>query len=683
MQLVIVESPTKAKTIAKFLGKEFVVKASYGHVVDLPSKTLAVDVENNFKMDLVVTVKGKKTLSELKKLAKEAETIYIATDPDREGEAIGANLVQHLTNGKTTSNKLLSQGEPSSKGTSAKRIQFHEITKEAIQEALKNPAEINTALVESQQARRILDRLVGYKLSPLLWKKVRYGLSAGRVQSVAVRLIVERERERQAFKAKEYWEFEGAFKNDSSLITAVLKKINGKDFLIESKEKAEDVVRKIKFCVHKVDSIQKKEVKKYPYPPFTTATLQQSAGNLYGFLAKRTMSVAQKLYEEGLITYHRTDSLNLSESFIAEARKYIKNSFGANFLPEKGIFYKTKAKSAQEAHEAIRPTRADLSSISYETHKSRGDYGGDMEKIYGLIWRRAVSCQMTPAVYDQVTVKILSGKNYFVEEADNTYTFSSSKQDLKFQGFLAVYRSEADSEESRSIDNLSPFSDGMDLNLVSLMPSQHFTQPPGRYNTASLIKALEEYGVGRPSTYASIITTIESRGYILRDGRYFFPDDVAYVVNDLLVANFPEVVDAKFTAKMEEELDKIAEGKLKLVPVINDFWKPFVKDLEDAEANLKKSNFTTLETVEEKCPECNSNLVVKLGRYGRFLSCGNFPDCKYMKPLLQEAGMSCPDCKEGKVLMRKTKKGKTFYGCSRYPDCKWASWNKPVSTQQT
>ena len=718
MNLVIVESPTKAKTIAKFLGTDYIVKASYGHVVDLPTKTLGVDLTDNFKPEYVVTVRGKKTLTELKKLARDAEVIYIATDPDREGEAIGFNLLEQI---KSEKSKVPAFAKASADrqipNSNYKRIQFHEITKEAIEAAVKHPTEINVALVEAQQARRVLDRLVGYKLSPLLWKKVRYGLSAGRVQSVAVRLIVERERERKKFKAQEYWEFEGKFNPRGTApagqcpnfgITAGLRKINGKDFLIDSKEKAAKIVSQVNACGHKVESVDKKEVRKYPHPPFTTSTLQQSAGNLFGFSAKRTMSAAQKLYEEGFITYHRTDSLNLSESFINEARVYIGDKFGKNFLPEKPIFYKTKSKSAQEAHEAIRPTavgnfkfetlnfksksKGKLSKLVKSNQSDQGDkldkssqYDADLEKIYDLIWRRAVSCQMTPAVYDQVTVCVISkwGTAPLGQCPDpDEFLFVSSEQVLKFQGFLVVYHSGSNHLPS-TVSFLPPtpyyLSSGQILDLTALTPSQHFTQAPGRYQTASLIKALEEYGVGRPSTYASTITTIESRGYVLRDGRYFYPDDVAYVVNDLLVANFPEVVDLKFTAKMEEELDKIAEGTLKWGPVIRDFWDPFVKDLEKAETNLKKSYFTTLETVEEKCPDCGANLVVKLGKYGKFLSCSKFPECKYMKALVQETGDSCPDCKEGRVVLRRTKKGKPFYGCSRYPDCKWASWTKPTS----
>ena len=676
MKLVIVESPTKAKTISKYLSNEYKVVASYGHVVDLPKKQLGVDLENNFTPSYEVTLRGKKTLAELKKLAKEATEIYIATDPDREGEAIGWNILNEI----------------SPKSSKVERITFHEITKEAINEAFKHATTVNTDLVDAQQARRVLDRLVGYKLSPLLWKKVRYGLSAGRVQSVAVRLIVERERERKAFTPQEYWGFEGVF---ALKIVAQLKKIDNKDFLIDSKEKSDQIVTDIKQCEHKVASVETKEVKKYPHPPFTTSTLQQSASNLYGFSAKRTMSASQKLFEMGLITYHRTDSCNLAPAFVESARAYIKTTFGANFIPEKPVFYKTKAKSAQEAHEAIRPTRAENSNLSKLVKLDQlGKFDQDLEKIYNLIWRRAVSCQMVPALYDQRTIRIESKKKkidsmgYYpagvvppkTEEA-REYLFVNSEQVLKFAGFLFVYHSSVNLSSSQLLSNIQLLSLGQILNLTSLTPSQHFTQPPARYQTASLIKVLEEYGVGRPSTYASIITTIESRGYVLRDGRYFYPDDVAFVVVDLLVANFPEIVGVKFTAGMEENLDKIALGKLKWVPVIREFWDPFLVDLTKADANLKKTDFTTLAQTEEKCPDCGANLVVKLGRYGKFLSCGKFPECKFMKAIIEETGHSCPDCKDGRVIVRRTKKGKTFYGCSKYPDCKWASWDKPVTVE--
>jgi len=473
--------------------------------------------------------------------------------------------------------------------------------------------------------------------------------------------------------------------SDPNKIQAELKKINGKDFLIDSKEKADNIASDIKLCEHKVVSVESKEVKKYPHPPFTTSTLQQSASNLLGFSAKRTMSAAQKLFELGQITYHRTDSCNLSPAFIDSARGYIAKTFGANFVPEKPLFYKTKAKSAQEAHEAIRPT--DVGNSKYEalnpkqkTKSSKlgklgksgelGKYEEDMGKLYDLIWRRAVSCQMTPAVYDQRTIKIGSGK----------YLFVNSEQVLKFAGFLAVYHSNSSPQPlvSSPVSSFQSLASESKLNLLSILPSQHFTQPPARYQTASLIKVLEEFGIGRPSTYASTIATIESRGYVLREGRYFYPDDVAYVVVDLLVANFPEIIGVKFTAGMEENLDKIAEGKLKWVPVIKEFWDPFLIDLTKADANLKKSDFTTLAPSSEICPDCGANLVVKLGRFGKFLSCSKFPECKFMKAIIEETGNACPDCKDGRVIVRRTKKGKTFYGCSLYPKCSWASWEKPT-----
>ena len=667
MNLVIVESPTKAKTIEKFLGKDFKVVASYGHVIDLPKKELGIDTKCDFEPTLEVTPRGKKTLAGIKKLAKSAKDIYIATDPDREGEAIGYHIAKNIFG----QNSKLEIGN-----SKLRRVVFHEITKDAIKESFKNSKDMDLALVSAQTARRVLDRLVGYKLSPLLWKKVRYGLSAGRVQSVAVRLIVERERQRKAFKMEEYWEISATFASD---IKAGLKKINGKAVKILNEKEAKSHVSNIKNYNHKIYKIEKKEVKKNPHPPFITSTLQQATGNLFGFSAKRTMIAAQKLYERGFITYHRTDSFNLSPSFIDSVRKYINDKYGRKYLTDKPRVYKRKSKNAQEAHEAIRPT--DVANKIGKIKSSKKENIADQQKLYDLIWKRAVASQLSSSVYERVTVDIESKSSSLSASENNLYLFRSVDQVVKFEGYLKVYGESKEKTvlESPAIlgSSLLKLKEEDSLKLLDILPSCHFTQPPARYSTASLIKRLEEEGIGRPSTYASIISTIESRGYVLKDGKYFYPDDVAYIVNDLLVSNFPVVTSYQFTAQIEDKLDDIAQGKTKWNPVIRDFYIPFAKKLAFAEKNLKKTDMTTLKNTGKKCPECKSDLVVKLGRFGKFISCSGFPKCKYMEAFIEKIGKKCPVCGDGDILIRRTKKGKIFYGCSNYPSCNWASWKKP------
>ena len=707
-KLVIVESPTKAKTLTGFLGNDYSVKASMGHIRDLPKSGLGVDVDNEFTPEYVVPDKSKKVLNELKKSLKDSEIILLATDPDREGEAIAWHLKELLKPAKSSKNKY-----------EFGRVVFHELTRGAVEEAFSHPGDLNANLINAQQARRILDRLVGYKLSPLLWKKVRYGLSAGRVQSVAVRLIVERERDRDAFIAVEYWTIEGEFENEKGgKVKASLAEKDGKRIEIRNEKEAKSIETDLRDDNFKVDSVKKSERQRKPYAPFRTSTLQQSASNVFGMTAKKTMYAAQKLFEQGYITYHRTDSLSLSPQFVNATRGFIEKKFGKEYLPEKGIFYKTTSKNAQEAHEAIRPT--DLSRVPGQNKNLKGDE----LKVYSLIWMRSVESQMLPAIYDQTSLGIKSGKGYL---------FKANGSIVKFDGWMTVSKFLGIDEDPEAINELPEFTEGEVVKNNSLNPEQHFTQPPARYSDASLIKALEEMGIGRPSTYAPTITTIQARGYVRKEGKYFMPDDVAYVVNDLLVAHFPDVVDYKFTAEMEEDLDKIANGDMEWVPVIKEFYVPFEKELAEKEKVLQKAVVTNLGESDEKCPECGRILVYKLGKYGKFLSCSGYPDCEYARPLVQERvvdengneitdfgkctecedgvyvlkqgkygkflacsnypkckstkpflekiGVKCPKCGEGDVVVKKAKR-RTFYGCSRYPECDFSSWKKPVGNDR-
>jgi DNA topoisomerase-1 len=652
MKLIIVESPTKSRTLKRFLGKDYEVTSTMGHVRDLPEKTFGIDIEKDFKPNYVIVPKRKKTIEEVKKLEKKAKETYLAMDPDREGEAIAWHLSEIL------------------KLKNPKRVTFHEITKSAIEDAVKKPRALDIQLVDAQQARRILDRIVGYKLSPLLWKKVVRRLSAGRVQSVAVRLVVERERERENFVPQEYWSIEALLKEsfDSAQdkqkeFKALLVKQDGKlipKLGIKNKKQGEEIIKSLKGAEYKISDIEKKETKRNPLPPFTTSTLQQTASRKLRFSAKQTMRVAQQLYEKGFITYHRSDSLNISNLALFGARKFIIKNYGQNYWAGFLRKYKTKQKSAQEAHEAIRPTYPDKKPEDLEKNSKLTP--NDL-KLYDLIWRRFIACQMKPSVFDSVKIEVLA----------NNYTFKANGQTLKFDGFLKVYPIKF--EENILPDlNLNEV-----LKLIKLIPSQHFTQPPPRYTEASLIKTLEENGIGRPSTYAPIISTIQSRNYIEKDEqRRFLPTEIGTVVNDLLVEHFKDIVDIGFTAKMEEDLDEIAEGKKKWIPVIKEFYTPFEKNLKKKEKEIPDKK-TTYEKTKKKCPKCGGDIIIRLGRYGKFYSCSNFPKCKYTEALKENTlGMKCPKCKKGDIVIKRTKKKKIFYGCSNWPDCDFATWDEPT-----
>ena len=712
--LVIVESPTKAKTLRGILSSQFEIKASNGHIRDLPKSGLGVDVDNDFTPEYEVPDKSKKIISELRKEAEDKETIVLATDPDREGEAIAWHLKYLLENLGKPSKKGKKKEEPEVAPKKYTRVVFHELTKSAIDEAFENMGEINVNLVDAQQARRVLDRLVGYKLSPLLWKKVRFGLSAGRVQSVAVRLIVERERERTDFKPDEYWVIKGNFvdKDKKRSLEAELLEFNEKKLKVTTGGEADKIDNELKNDSFAIQEIKKTERKKNAYPPFKTSTLQQTMANIFGFNARRTMSAAQKLFEKGFITYHRTDSFNLSPVFINSARNYISKEFGAKFIPDTPNFYRTKSANAQEAHEAIRPTEVSRSP------KNKLNLTDDEFKVYSIIWKRGLECQMNPAIYDQTSINVLSNKGYL---------FRATGSIVKFDGWLYVSKFLNISDEDEETSNQLPeYSENEIVDLEKLNLEQKFTQPPARYNDASLIKKLEELGIGRPSTYAPTISTIETRGYTQREGRAFVPTDVAFVVTDLLVTHFPNVVSYDFTAQVEAELDEIAEGTKQWVPVIREFYVPFEKIVAQKDLELKKVDVTNLGESDEVCPDCGKKLLFKLGKYGKFLSCSAYPECKYARPLvveldengnqidygkcpncsdgvfilkqgkfgkflacsnypkcktaqpfLEKIGVKCPKCKEGDVVVKKAKR-RVFYGCSRYPECDYSNWKKPV-----
>jgi len=641
MKLIIVESPTKCKTLEKFLGKDYKVAATIGHVRDLPRKTLGIDTEHDFAPKYVAIGKRKDTIKELKKIIKKAEKTYLAMDPDREGEAIAWHLSELL------------------KLKNAQRIVFHEITKSAIIKASKNPRDIDMQLVDAQQARRILDRLVGYKLSPLLWKKIARKLSAGRVQSVAVRLVAEREKEIQDFKPQEYWSIEALFKKEEKEFKGLLVKKNEKAISklgIKNKKEANEIIKDLKKAEYKVAEIEKKEKNKNPLPPLRTSTLQQTAWGKFRYPAKRTMYLAQKIYEKGLCTYHRTDSLNLSQEALNKAKEFIINNYGENYWPGFSRKFKAKGKT-QEAHEAIRPTYPDKTPESLGSKLDK-----DILKIYELIWQRFIACQMKPAVFNSLKVDI-TAKNYLLR---------ASGQTLKFDGFLKAYPIKLEETELPSL-GVSEI-----LKLIKLNSDQHFTQHPPRYNEASLIKTLEENGIGRPSTYASIIYTIQMRNYIEKDEqRRFKPTEIGIKVNDLLVNHFPKIVDIGFTKEMEEDLDKIAKGEKEWVPVIKDFYTDFEKTLEQKQKELPDKKLT-YEKTKDKCPECKSPILIKMGRYGKFYACSNFPKCKYTKALkAQDLNIKCPKCETGEVVTKRTKRKKIFYGCSTWPKCDFATWDKP------
>jgi len=654
MDLIIVESPTKARTIQKFLGKKYHVLSSFGHVRDLPKGNLGIDIAHNFEPKYVVPLLARKKIAPIKKLLKSVDKVIMATDEDREGEAIAWHLIKAL--GLDETEKI-------------DRIAFHEITKGAIEDALKSPREIDLDLVDAQQARRILDRLVGYKLSPFLWQKVAKGLSAGRVQSVAVRLIVEREREIKNFKPQEYWSIEARLKQAETRaeFSAGLAAKNGQpvDRLdIKSKKEAEKILKDLEGAKYRVDKIAKNEVKRNPLPPFTTSTLQQAAWQKLRFSAKMTMSLAQNLYESGLITYHRTDSLNLAQSALADAKKFIIERYGQNYWAGYLRRYKTRSKNAQEAHEAIRPTNPYLAAkdITAELKNSKMS-AGPLIKLYELIWQRFVASQMSRAIFDSTAVDIAAAN----------YGFRANGTAIKFDGFLKVYPVRY--EEM----TLPALKEKEILELLELIHAQHFTQPPARYSEATLVKKLEAEGIGRPSTYAPIISTIQERNYVQKDeNKKFFPTDIGFTVNDILTEHFPEIVDIKFTARLEEELDEIADGQKQWQPVIKEFYDPFSAHLEQKYEEVAKQK-PAAEPTDKICPKCGQPLVIRTSRFGKFYACSDFPKCRYTENLaLPKLGLACPKCLEGDVVAKKTKRGKIFYACSRWPKCDFALWDKPV-----
>ena len=697
MNLIIVESPTKAKTLGNFLGKDYKVVSTMGHIRDLPEKKLGIKIKEDkekrkyeFVPEYVLLPKKKETIEKLKKEAEGAEKIFLATDPDREGEAIawhtafllgasGDAFFAHARSGEEDSQLPLEEKRKfAQKGQlrppNLVRVTFHEITQSAIEKALAHPGEINLALVDAQQARRILDRLVGYKLSPLLWRKIRRGLSAGRVQSVALRLIVDREREIEKFIPVEYWEIFaelkrhlGGLSQSTTSFLAKLVKVNGKVLKIENGNQANQIVGELEKANFEVYNIEKKEVWQKPLPPFTTSTLQQKASSRLGYSSKKTMNLAQSLYEKGLITYHRTDSLNLATEAIEQIRAYIQKSFGPRYLPEKPIFYKTKSKVAQEAHEAIRPT--DINNLPSELKTEKQDE----HRLYELIWKRALACQMAAAVWDQTKIDIQA------TGVKNLYNLLTEGKRIKFDGWLNLYqvKEQEKGKATEQEEQLPELRIGDDLDLIKIDSQQKFTQPPSRYTEATLIKTLEEKEIGRPSTYAPIISTIQTRQYVEKEGGKFKPTSLGEVVCDFLVEYFPTIFDYQFTAKMENELDDIANGKVQWNAVINDFYQPFAEKLTSVSQVAERVQVPT-EATGEKCPKCHEGqLVIRTGRFGKFLSCSRFPDCDYSAPYTQTLeGFKCPKC-GAEIVIKKTKKGKQFYGCSRYPECDWASWRKP------
>lgn len=649
--LVIVESPTKIKTISKILGDHYKVTSSMGHLIDLPKSTLGVDIEHDFAPRLIVMRDKQKILTQLKKEAESKKEIYIATDPDREGEAIGFNLVNEIGNGK----KIY-------------RVTFQEITKEAVLKAFEHPREFDLKLINAQVTRRVLDRIVGYKISPLLWKKVGSRLSAGRVQSVALRLIVDRERAIRGFVPEAYWEIVADLQKagNAALLCAKLEKIDNEKFHLKNRQETESIAEEIRQQTFSVANVIERQITRKPSAPFITSTLQQEAFNKLGFNAARTMKIAQELYEGievgeeepvGLITYMRTDSVNVSNEALTKLCEFIKDVYGESYLPKTPNKYKSK-KSAQEAHEAIRP-----SSVKRRPQDIKNFLEEDQYKLYDLIWKRFVSSQMTPAVYQNKRVEIAAGR----------FLFGVSGSILVFDGFLTL-QPEAPSEEAKV--DLSPYSQGDALALVELKPSEHFTKPPPRFSDASLVKALEEDGIGRPSTYAAIIQTLVYRNYVVRDRGYFTATDLGMQICDLLVQYFAHIMDVGFTAKMEERLDLIEEGKLDHTHLLKEFYGEFKKELTFAMDNIEK----TQSFVEEKCPECGRQIVVKWGKRGKFLSCSGFPQCKFAKPFT--TGVKCPKegC-DGELVKRRSRRGQSFFGCSRYPACTFTDSKLPEAAE--
>lgn len=651
--IVVVESPAKAKTIEKFLGKDFRVVASYGHVRDLPKSKLGVDVEHDFEPEYIIPKGTAKNLNLLKSAFKQADTLYLATDYDREGEAIAWHIIQ---------------AAPPTKKQKVQRITFTEITKSAIQAALASPRQIDQNLVDAQQARRVLDRLVGYSLSPLLWKKVRRGLSAGRVQSVALKLLVDREREIEAFKPDEYWSLEAELSNQAKLqVTAALTKIGGKKAELTKQAEVTKITKDLEQAAFTVASLDSKEVKRSPAPPFITSSLQQEASRRFSFGAKRTMTIAQQLYEAGHISYMRTDSYTLSSQALDQARKLIKQRYGPEFVPESPRVYKKKVRGAQEAHEAIRPT--DLTLLPSQLSATP-----EQKKLYEIIWKRTMASQMADARYLQQGIDIAAMPT---GRQAGSYTFRATGRRTLFEGFTKVYIESQDNQTEETDRALPELKEGEKLKLEQLLPEQHFTSPPPRYTEASLIKKLEENGIGRPSTYAPTISTLISRGYTVIENRQLLPQLIGFMVTDLLSEHFPFVVSEEFTAEMEDKFDDIAEGQIGWRPVIKEFYDPLqqlVSAKTDAIARVKMPERPT----DEKCPVCGKPMVIKTGRFGEFMACTGWPDCKTTKAIVKTIGVKCPE-DGGEIVEKRTRRGKTFYGCSNYPNCKYASWQKPAA----
>jgi len=667
-KLVIVESPAKTRTISRYLGGDYQVKASIGHIRDLLKSKLSVDVENNFEPRYRVPNEKRDVMKEIKALSQRAEEIYLATDPDREGEAIAWHLMESA------------EMEPDR----TKRVVFHEITEPAIEEAFANPVGLNMDLVDAQQGRRIVDRLVGFSISPILWSKVRSRLSAGRVQSVALRLIVDREREIDAFVPDEYWSIDaelkpaGAGEGVTSYLASVTH-IDGKKLHIDSQEVIQPVLKDLEQATFQVRKIRRGTRKRNPYPPFTTSTMQQDASRQINFSAKKTMAIAQQLYEgidvgnggeTGLITYMRTDSTQVSAQAQKQVRQFILEAYGKDYLPEHLRQFKTSAKRAQEAHEAVRPTSVSRTPKAIKKHLSRSQY-----RLYKLIWERFVASQMTPAVYD--TLRVIVG----ADGQEHAYVLRASGSKIRFPGFLRVY-DRSNSKKRQAKEDLERIPDqlkeGQVQDLMKLLPEQHFTKPPARYSEASLVSELEENGIGRPSTYAPIMGTLQQRGYVRKDGRRLVPTETGITVNDLVAEYFPSIVDVNFTAKMESDLDLVASGEVAWQDVVREFYGPFSERVEIAKEEMPKVDAGE-KPIGRDCPECGHELIIKWGRYGKFIACSNYPQCKHTEPYLEKIGVACPE-DGGDLVRRQTRKGRVFYGCANYPDCEFSTWKRPLKT---
>jgi DNA topoisomerase I len=645
-KLIVVESPTKARTLLGFLDSNYEIIASMGHIRDLPKKKLGIDIDNNFEPQYAIVPGKRKQLKKIKQAASNASEVILATDLDREGEAIAWHISHLLKKDKLNN---------------ISRIVFHEITKSALLKALQNSGKLNKQLFHAQQARRLLDRLVGYKLSPVLWKKIRRGLSAGRVQSPALRLIVEREREIKNFKTQEYWEISVKLKTSKKEVClAQLKKIKDKKAEIKNKKQADEILKHLKKEEYKVLEVRKRQVGKNPPPPFITSTLQRTASSFLKWSAKKTMREAQRLYEHGFITYHRTDSVGLSAQALKMARDYIKTEFGDKFLPEKPRRYRVKSKLAQEAHEAIRPTKL------LDGKKAAAKLDKNASRLYQMILKRFLASQMAKQILERLSIKIIAGDYLFHVGGDREI----------FSGWRRLYIIKKNKESF-----IPDFEENEILTLLKLLPEQKFTQPPPRYSEGGLIKALEDYGIGRPSTYAPIISTILARKYVEKVDGYFHSTFVGEAVCDFLLKYFTQIVDYDFTAKMEDNLDLVAQGDKEWTKLLSQFYKPFVKKIKEVEKTAKRQEIKT-EKTGKKCPKCKKGeQVIRIGRFGRFLSCSRFPDCDWKDVYtLKLKGVKCPECK-GRVVVRRTRKGKKFYGCENWPKCKWATWKKPGKSQ--